>query len=61
MHKRSFDKAEEKENLTLNQSEIIKISPMLKPKTKLQRTFDISSIQLEELVSFYTDDNNKNL
>ena len=59
LHKRSFDKAEEKENLNINQSEILKISP--KQKIFTSRNYEISSSQLEDLVSFYIDENNKNI
>ena len=62
-HKSSFDKAfDEKENeiLTPIISEIIPV--VSQPKKIISSgAYDISSIQLENIVSFYTDENNKNL
>ena len=57
-HKSSFDKSEI-ENLNKNQADILKISP--KPKMISSGTYEISSVQLEDLVSLYIDENNKNL
>ena len=57
-HKSSFDKSEI-ENLNKNQADILKISP--KPKMISSGTYEISSVQLEDLVSLYIDENNNNL
>ena len=54
-HKSSFDKSEI-ENLNKNQADILKISP--KPKMITSGTYEISSVQLEDLVSLYIDENN---
>ena len=63
VHKSSFDKSfDEKENeiLTPIISEIIPV--VSQPKKIISSgAYDISSIQLENIVSFYTDENNKNL
>ena len=62
-HRTSFDKTfDEKENeiLTPIISETIQVIPQQKKFTS-QGIFDISSVQLENLVSFYTDENNKKL
>ena len=63
IRKTSLDKSfDEKENeiLTPIISEIIPVSPQ--PKNIIPSgVFDISSIQLENLVSLYTDENNKKL
>ena len=62
-HKTSFDKTfDEKENeiLTPIISESIPVS--FQPKKLISKdAFEINSIQLENLVSFYTDEDNKNL
>ena len=60
-HKTSFDKFDEKENeiLTPIISESIPVS--IPKKLLTQDNYDISSIQLENLVSLYTDENNKKL
>ena len=60
-HKTSFDKFDEKENeiLTPIISESIPVS--IPKKLLTQDNYEISSIQLENLVSLYTDENNKKL
>ena len=59
LHKGSFEKIDEKEILTTKSSDIIPVSHQ-NTNIVLSGTYGISSNQLEDLVSFYTDENNKN-
>ena len=59
-HKGSFEKTDEKEILTTKTSDTITF-PSETKNIVLSGTYDITSDALEDLVSFYTEENDKNI